>query len=195
MTRMWGGCAFFGPESGALLDAETVLFVDDDKPEVRKLHAVLDQRMGADQDVDFARGDSIEGFSALAGFRGAGKDGDRTSMPSSILRMVAKCWRRGSRWGPSCRPGIRCRRPAAWTSGPRGFSRFRRHPAAGGSSGIPRRYPCGSRGSRASGRRSGGRGVFSWVEGVEDASDLGEEESVAFREPGRSPLLDVELDA
>ena len=45
-----------GPEPRALLHAEAVLFVDDDESQVGEPHAVLDQRMGADQDVHLARG-------------------------------------------------------------------------------------------------------------------------------------------
>ena len=43
----------------ALLDAEAVLFVDDDQAEVVELDLVLDQRMGADDDPGLA-GDQVE---------------------------------------------------------------------------------------------------------------------------------------
>jgi hypothetical protein len=41
-------------------DAEALLLVDDDEPEVLPLHALGEQRVGADHDVDGARGEPVE---------------------------------------------------------------------------------------------------------------------------------------
>ena len=41
-------------EVGALLDAELVLFVDADQAEVGEVHALAQQRLRADGDVDLA---------------------------------------------------------------------------------------------------------------------------------------------
>ena len=53
MTRTSGDHLARGllPQSGALLNAETVLFVDDHRPERAEGYGVGQQRMRADQDV------------------------------------------------------------------------------------------------------------------------------------------------
>ncbi len=54
ITSMSGTAAAdgLGAQRGALLDAEAVLLVDDDHAEAGEVDRVLDQRVGADHDVD-----------------------------------------------------------------------------------------------------------------------------------------------
>ena len=54
----------FTPELGALLDAEAVLLVDDDEAEAGKLHGVLDDGVGADENLDGAVGHAFEHLAA-----------------------------------------------------------------------------------------------------------------------------------
>ena len=55
MTRMSTASPFW-PERQALVHAEAVLLVDDGKAEVAERDVLLEQRMGADDDVDRALG-------------------------------------------------------------------------------------------------------------------------------------------
>ena len=64
------------PQASALLDPESVLFVDDHESEVGELHAVFDERMGADQQVRFTRGDALQCSVAFAAFGRARQDAD-----------------------------------------------------------------------------------------------------------------------
>ena len=61
-----GRTPVLGPEPGALLDAEAMLLVDDHEAEVVELHAVFDQRMGADQNLHLARRDAQKRLAPLA---------------------------------------------------------------------------------------------------------------------------------
>ncbi len=70
------------PEAGPLLHAEAVLLVDHHEAQVAELHLVLDQGVGADQQLYFARGDPLQRRPALLRLRRAGQDGhpDRQSV-------------------------------------------------------------------------------------------------------------------
>ncbi len=57
MTRTCGGPSALAAQRVALLDAEPVLLVDDDQPEVGEVDGVLDQRVGADDDAGVAADD------------------------------------------------------------------------------------------------------------------------------------------
>ncbi len=50
------------------MHAETMLLVHHGEAEVVKADALLKERMGADDDVDRARGEVVEGFSPLGAF-------------------------------------------------------------------------------------------------------------------------------
>ncbi len=63
-------------EREALVHAEAMLLVDDREREVAELDLVLEQRMGADQEVDVAEGELLEDVAALAAALAAGEDGD-----------------------------------------------------------------------------------------------------------------------
>ena len=56
----------FDGEGEALVDAEAVLLVDHDQPEVAELDAGLEDGVGADDEVDVARGKAGERLLALA---------------------------------------------------------------------------------------------------------------------------------
>ena len=72
-----GGVVFaFGAEAVALFDAEAVLFVDDDESEVEEFDGVLDEGVGADDDVGVAGDDGKEGVVFLGGGHVAGEGGD-----------------------------------------------------------------------------------------------------------------------
>ena len=62
--------------AGALVDAETVLLIDDDEAEAGELGFVGDEGLGADDDVDFAGGDALPGFAAFGFGEGAGDEFD-----------------------------------------------------------------------------------------------------------------------
>ena len=59
-----------------LVHAEAMLLVDDREPEVAKLHVLLEQRMGADQDMDAAEPKPFEDLGALAPPLATGQDRD-----------------------------------------------------------------------------------------------------------------------
>ncbi len=67
--------AFLG-EREPLVDAEAVLLVDDGQREVAEADLVLEQRMGADQEVDISGGEAVEDAGALAAALAAGEDRD-----------------------------------------------------------------------------------------------------------------------
>ena len=50
-----------------LLDAEALLLVDDQQPEVLRAHVAREQPVGADQDVDLALGEALDGLALLGG--------------------------------------------------------------------------------------------------------------------------------
>ena len=49
-----------GVQGAALLDPEAVLFIDDGKPQVMKYYALLENRMGADQNMNIASGQGLQ---------------------------------------------------------------------------------------------------------------------------------------
>ena len=64
-----GRLLVLGPHPRPLLDAETVLLVDDDQPQIREAHPILDQRMSPHQQLHLARSDPLECSAAFAGLR------------------------------------------------------------------------------------------------------------------------------
>ena len=68
----------FAPQGGALHDAESVLFVDDGEGEVGDLHGLLDEGVGADDDVEVAVGGALlkDVSEGLTGTAGDEADGD-----------------------------------------------------------------------------------------------------------------------
>ena len=88
------------PQRGPLLDAEAVLLVDHDHAERTELDALLDERVGADEDVDRAVGQ-------------LGQDAARRS--AAVVRLV-------SRADPH-RPLAEQRRPGRARSAPRATAR------------------------------------------------------------------------
>ena len=73
-----GGCLSLAAEGGALHDAETVLLVDDGEGEFRDVHGVLNEGVGADNDVEVTVGGELLEFVAegLAGAACDEADGD-----------------------------------------------------------------------------------------------------------------------
>ena len=63
-----------GGDRGSLLDAEAVLLVDDDQPEIGGLHLLLQQRVGADDDAGLSRGDVEQRRAPRSGGHGAGDE-------------------------------------------------------------------------------------------------------------------------
>ena len=70
------GRVALGGDGKPLVDAETVLLVDDGEDEVVEGHRFLEQRMGADDDVDLAAGEAGQRVGAFAALFAAGEDGD-----------------------------------------------------------------------------------------------------------------------
>ena len=195
ITRMCGGCSFLGPEPGALLHAEAVLLVDHHEPQVGELHAVFDQGVRADQDVHLARGDPFERQPALPGLRGAGEDGDLHPHAVEHTRdggeMLA-----GEDLGGRHHAGL-----VAVVHGQQ--HRHQRHEGlAAADVALQQAVHLVARDgvlpdllmTRFCAPVSGNGRVFV-VEGVEDAPDLHEQETVAFGQALRAARLDVELDA
>ena len=58
-----------------LLDAEALLLVDDDQPEVLAAHVAAEQAVGADEDVDLALVEGRDDLLLLLGRRGSGRRG------------------------------------------------------------------------------------------------------------------------
>ncbi|MNI22688.1 hypothetical protein D3C73_762490 [compost metagenome] len=61
-----------GGEAQALVDAETMLFIDHRHHQVGVAHRILKQRMGADDDLRFARCNAFDDRVALAALGAAG---------------------------------------------------------------------------------------------------------------------------
>ena len=59
-----------------LMHAEAVLLVDDREREIAERDILLEQRMGADQQIDVAEREPVENFLALAAALAPGEDGD-----------------------------------------------------------------------------------------------------------------------
>ena len=70
------------------MDAEAMLLVDDDQGEVAEIDALLEERVGADEEVDDAAGEAGEDSLALAALLAAGEHGDARGPPR----------RRAARW-------------------------------------------------------------------------------------------------
>ena len=60
ITRIWGGCSFLVQSRARCSTPKRCCSSITTKPEVGELHPVLDQRVRADEDVHFARGDPFE---------------------------------------------------------------------------------------------------------------------------------------
>ena len=95
-------------EREPLVHAEAVLLVDDRQREIAERDVVLEQRMGADDEIDIAGGKPGENVVALAAALAAGEDGEPDAgglAPSGA--MVAKCCRARISVGAmnaACRP-------------------------------------------------------------------------------------------
>ena len=63
-------------ERQALVHAEAVLLVDDGERKIAEIHLVLEQRMGADQEIDLARGEAVENAGPLAAAFAPGENRD-----------------------------------------------------------------------------------------------------------------------
>ena len=73
-----------------LMHAEAMLLVDDGQREIAERDLVLEQRMGADQEIDVASGEPVQNVGALAAALAAGQDGDAAARP---LRRAARSCR------------------------------------------------------------------------------------------------------
>jgi hypothetical protein len=81
------------------VDAEAVLLVDNGEGEIVEFDLVLEQCMGADQEVDVAGGEAVESAGAVAAALASGEDRDaqaggfreRRATTSACKR---KSWRR-----------------------------------------------------------------------------------------------------
>ncbi len=69
------------PQFGALFHAEAVLLVDDHECEVFEMHVVLDEGVGADENVDFAVGELLLDALLCRRAQGAGKQFDADGQP------------------------------------------------------------------------------------------------------------------
>ena len=77
-----------------LVHAEAVLLVDDGKREVAERNLVLEQRMGADQEIDLAGGQRRQDFGAFAAALAPGEKGDADADGSGERRDGGeRCWR------------------------------------------------------------------------------------------------------
>ena len=96
-----------------VLDAETLLLVDDDQAEILELHILADQPMRADDDVDAALGQPLEDASSVR--RRERKRLTTSTVNGYSARAAARrCENaaRPGRWSaPGRRPACRCR----WT--------------------------------------------------------------------------------
>src|SRR5439155_11974399 len=70
------GILRLGLQSEALMDAETMLLVDDDEAEVVEFDLVLEQSMGADENIDLAGTQRREQIAAGASFLAAGEEAE-----------------------------------------------------------------------------------------------------------------------
>ena len=65
------GLGVLGPEFCSLLHTEAVLFVDDYKAEVVELHPILNQCVGANQNLHLARECALQNLAPFARLGGA----------------------------------------------------------------------------------------------------------------------------
>ena len=63
-------------ERQPLMDAEAVLLVDDGERQIAERNLVLEQRVGADHQIDFAERKTVDRLGALAAALAAGQDRD-----------------------------------------------------------------------------------------------------------------------
>ncbi len=74
------GAIGFAHKAEALLDAEAVLFVDDDEAEVVEVHFVFDEGVGADGKLGCAARDAAAGLALGGGVERAGEEGDAVGL-------------------------------------------------------------------------------------------------------------------
>ena len=127
-------------ERQALVDAEAVLLVDDGERKIAKIHLVLEQRMGADQEIDLARGEAVENAGPLAAALAPGEDRDRAArQPRRAVRWSCDAGAREFPSAPSARPVRRTRSPRRRRAARRPSCRSRRRPGAGAACAAARR--------------------------------------------------------
>ena len=106
------GGAALGGERQALVDAEAMLLVDDDQGEVAEVDALLEERVGADEEVDRAAGEAGEDRARARGpSRGRSARRSRGPRRRRAARWCGRAGGRGARSAPSARPA----RPASMT--------------------------------------------------------------------------------
>ena len=151
ITSTSGTCpsTIFVAQRGALLDAEPVLLVDHDDAEAGEVDLLLDQRVGADGDVDRAVGEPGQDLLAFAAGDPVGQQLDAQRPVAEQVAGVGhlqaaeqrpharrRAARRAPRSAPSAHPGGHpAPRPAASTRR-RPSCPTRRRPAAAGASGA-----------------------------------------------------------
>ena len=139
------------PQRLALLDAESVLLVDDDEPEVGERHGVADERVRADDDARLAGGGAEQRLPAVGGRQLAGEQRRHEPTPTgrgrACARSIGGAARRAPRWARAARTARRSRPPRAWPAARRPSCPSRPRPGRAGSS-AP-----GARGRRRSRRR------------------------------------------
>ena len=104
ITSTSGDCPPFAAQEVALLHAEAVLLVDHRHAEAGELDAAVDQRVGADEDVDLAGAQAVGDPAPLGRGRAVGEQRRRapgarraacpptgTVSPSSSARIVSSC--------------------------------------------------------------------------------------------------------
>ena len=91
------------------MDAEAVLLVDDDEGEVAEVDAGLEERVGADEEVDVAGGEAGEDRAPARG-PSRGRSARRCARPAASASgaIVRACWRTSSSVGAMM---------AAWRAG------------------------------------------------------------------------------
>ena len=91
-TSTCGGSAALQPQRLALLDAEAVLLVDDDEPEVGERHRVADERVRADDDARLARGGAQQRLPAVGRRQLAGEERrhDRRDRSGPSMRAIER---------------------------------------------------------------------------------------------------------
>ena len=103
------GLALAG-ERKPLVHAEAMLLVDDGKREIAERDLVLEQRVGADQQIDLAECEAVERVGALLAALAAGQDRDANAGLLGERRDGGEMLARPEfRSAPSARPGARPR--------------------------------------------------------------------------------------
>ena len=100
----------FARQREPLMHAEAVLLVDNGEREIVKRHVVLEQRVGADDQIDIAGGERRQNLGAFAAALAAGEDGKADAGGGA---RAARWWQNAgapkSRSAPSTPPGGRPR--------------------------------------------------------------------------------------